>query len=67
MIRFITEEDTLSHRNGRVVTVLETRTEPMETDPDNTIHRIRFADGFEAIAFAEELVTVTAPAYRDTL
>jgi len=70
MYRFITEESTLSHRSGRAVTVLETRKEPTETDADSAIHRIRFADGFEAIAFAEELVEFTATGnrpYRDTL
>lgn len=66
MFQFITEEDTLRHRNGRTVTVMETRTTQASNRSD-TIHRIRFADGFEAVAFEDELVKPTATEYRDAL
>lgn len=67
MLQLNTSDPNLQYRNGRTVTIMETRTTDA-SDPGDTIHRVRFADGFEAIVFPEELAkTPTGTAYRDTL
>lgn len=67
---FQTNEPTLAHRNGRTVTVMESRTTQASNRGDNiTIYRVRFADGFESVAFEDELTEATARPveYRDVL
>lgn len=57
---FETTDRNLRHRNGRTVTVRDTR---------GNLCRVRFADGFEVPCFRDEVAEVkpTAHVYRDTL
>jgi len=73
MYRFHTDSSypELRNRNGRAVVIMRTITEPEPGFDAESLpmHKIRFADGYVAECWPDELLkfTATGPAYRDTL
>ena len=66
-----TTDSKLKHRNGHVLTIVRTITEPDESHDAESLpmHAVRFRDGFEAELWPDELgeSKPVVPGYRDAL